>query len=215
MTNPLKSPEQTFHIHSLNRVAFCGASGTGKTTLAKRLAEHFGVPLSPSMARRAAADMGLASPYEADAQPPSLMNRKRLELQRRITHSRIAWQDENQLGFVSDRTSYDDLAYSLMHGVSGRDYQELADAVILQHNRLRPTYDKIVLCPIASFWRHGGDPARVEDIAYHKQFETLLLELLRAAGLDVDMSLTRVSDRGRGVWLANAFGVGSAAFNWP
>lgn len=188
----------------MNRIAFCGASGTGKTTLAKRLAEAWGVPLSPSMARRAAEQMGFESPYDSDK-----LGRKRLELQRKIVHSRIAWQDEHQVSFISDRTSYDDLAYSLMHGVGGRDYQELADAVILQHARLRPTYDKIVLCPIASFWKHGGDVARVEDLAYHKQFETLLLELLQAAGLEVDLSLTRVSDRDRGRWLSKTFGIAS------
>ncbi len=209
-------------VPQLRRVAFCGASGTGKTTLAKRLAEHYGLPLSPSMAREAAKDAGLASPYDSDhigevetrrVIPGATMSR--VNLQRAIVHRRIAWQDDHRQGFVSDRTSFDDLAYSLMHGLSGRTYQELADAVILQWSRLAPTYDRVVLCPVASFWRHGADVARVDDLSYHVRFEALLLELLRAASVPVDLSLARVSDRKRGVWLAKEFGVRSAAFQWP
>ncbi len=185
------------------RIAFCGASGTGKTTLARQVAERFGLPLSPSMARRAAAAAGLKSPYDADSIPGA-----RQALQRAIVHRRIAWQGDNaEGGFVSDRTSFDDLAYSLMHDVTGQAYQELVDAVLLQWRLLAPTYHRVILCPLASFWRHGGDPARVDDLAYHKRFETLLLELLQKAGVPVDLSLCRVSDVGRADWLRFQFGV--------
>lgn len=190
------------------RIAFCGASGTGKTTLARQVADRLKLPLSPSMARTVAAELGLASPYDVDQQG----GLSRAALQRRIVHKRLVWQGDNAAGFVSDRTSFDDLAYTLMHDKADgapRRYQEQVDAVLLQWRMLAPTYHRVILCPIASFWKHGGDPARVDDLGYHKQFEALLLELLQKAGVPVDLSLCRVSDRGRGAWLRAHFGVGA------
>lgn len=200
------------------RIAFCGASGTGKTTLARRVADHLGLPLSPSMARVAAADAGLASPYDADKRPPPPPHHLHLgatvareRLQTAIVHRRIAWQSDHASGFVSDRTSFDDLAYTLLHACSTRTYQELLEAVLLQWKLLAPTYDRVVLCPLASFWKHGGDPQRLDDLAYHKRFEALLLELLQKGRVPVDLSLCRVSDIGRPAWLRDHFGVASGA----
>lgn len=48
------------------RVAICGASGTGKTTLAKAIAEEFGLPINPVGSRSVAKKMGFANPYDVD-----------------------------------------------------------------------------------------------------------------------------------------------------
>lgn len=176
-----------------HRIAFAGASGTGKTTLARFVAQRLKLPLAPSAARLAAAEMGLDSPYDADVQG------RRPELQRRIVHKRIAWQQQNASGFVSDRSSYDDLAYTLIH--CGEPlYAECLTPVFNQDQILQPTYTTVVFCPMASFFSLGADPARNPDLSYHREFERLLLELLDKARLTVDLSLCRVSAGQRAIW---------------
>ncbi len=192
-----------------HRIAFAGASGTGKTTLARYVSAQLGLPLAPSAARDAAAEMGLNSPYDADRLDaeakefehlkPKAMSRRQ-ELQRLIVHKRIAWQQEHaDGGFVSDRSSYDDLAYTLIH--CGEPlYAECLTPVFNQDQILRPTYTTVVFCPMASFFHLGVDPARNPDLSYHREFERLLLTLLDKARVPVDLSLCRVSAEHRTSW---------------
>lgn len=191
-----------------HRIAFAGASGTGKTTLARYVADRLALPLAPSAARQAAAEMGLNSPYDADRldldaerfphMKPAATTRRQ-ELQKLIVHKRIAWQQQNAGGFVSDRTSYDDLAYTLIH--CGEPlYAECLTPVFNQDQILAPTYTTIVFCPIASFFSLGTDPARNPDLSYHREFERLLLELLDKARCNVDLSLCRVAADKRTLW---------------
>lgn len=177
-----------------HRIAFAGASGTGKTTLARYVADRLALPLAPSAARAAAAEMGLASPYDSDVQGT------RPELQRRIVHKRIGWQQAHALGgFVSDRSSYDDLAYTLIH--CGEPlYAECLTPVFNQDQILQPTYTTIVFCPMASFFHLGTDPALNPDLTYHREFERLLLTLLDKARVTVDLSLCRVAADKRTLW---------------
>lgn len=48
------------------RLAFCGASGTGKTTLARMWSRLTGDELNPVGSRSVAAEMGFRSPYDVD-----------------------------------------------------------------------------------------------------------------------------------------------------
>ena len=48
------------------RLAFCGASGTGKSTLATRLAQELGLDLNPVGSRSTARAMGFDNPYDVD-----------------------------------------------------------------------------------------------------------------------------------------------------
>jgi nicotinamide riboside kinase len=193
----------------MHRIAFAGASGTGKTTLARYVAAQLGLPLAPSAARAAAAEMGLGSPYDADRLDlevkdlPHLQGQattRRTELQRLIVRKRIEWQHDHAIdGFVSDRTSFDDLAYTLIH--CGEPlYAELLTPVFNQDQVLQPTYTTIVFCPMASFFSLGTDPARNPDLGYHREFERLLLELLDKARSNVDLSLCRVAADKRTQW---------------
>lgn len=177
------------------RIAFAGASGTGKTTLARYVADRLTLPLAPSAARAAAAEMGLDSPYDADALGI------RHALQQRIVHKRLVWQQEHADGFVSDRSSFDDLAYTLTH--CGEPlYAECLTPVFNQDQILQPTYTTIVFCPMSSFFSLGSDPARNPDVSYHHEFERLLLDLLDKARVNVDLSLIRVPAEQRHEWAA-------------
>ncbi len=172
-----------------NRIAFCGASGPGKTFLTKRLAAALGLELQPSFPRAVAADMGFASPYDVDAAG------RRDDFQKLVLARMIAWQQDHwQVGFVADRSVFDVLTYSHIH-CGERTYLECADAVRL-HPELR--YTRLVVCPIASFFKLGGD-----HVAYQLGYERILRKMVEAYEHPLDVGLDRVGDLGRAAWIDN------------
>jgi predicted ATPase len=144
------------------RIAFTGASGTGKTTLAKYIAEKHGLEVNPVGSRSVAQAMGFASPYDVDAAG------KRKEFQRELLASKLIWETERE-SFVTDRTPLDNLAYTVMHGVDVIDDQMLAAAIAGLHR-----YTHVVFCPIDSHCHTGDDAARVHDLTYHRIFECVI-----------------------------------------
>ncbi len=175
------------------RIAFVGASGTGKTFLASRVADQRGIPLQPSFARAVAEDLGFKSPYDVDQAG------QRGPYQRRVLARMIAWQQDNP-SFIADRSVFDVLTYTLMHA-DDRTYQECREAVMLGLKSGSIRYDLIVLCPIASFFKMGDDPARKLDAPYQLRYERMLEDHLHDFSIKYDDSLCKVSDLGRGPWL--------------
>jgi len=88
--------------------------------------------------------------------------------QRQLQLAKLLWEQERD-SFVTDRTPVDDMAYAMQH------CPEVVDAAFMQvayqHTRL---YDLVFFCSEQDFYHHGDDPARVDDRAYHKQFEVIL-----------------------------------------
>ncbi len=148
------------------RVAFAGPSGTGKTTLAKYIAERCSIPLNPVGARSVAAAMGFASPYDVDKAG------KRAEFQRRLIDEKIAWET-GRASFVTDRTPLDNIAYTAMHDVKAVSALLLSDAV-----RATRRYTHVIRCTMDGFFAPGDDPARITDPTYHKLYEALISGLL-------------------------------------
>jgi predicted ATPase len=148
------------------RLAFAGASGTGKSTLAEHVSKAFGIPLNPVGSRSVAKAMGFDNPYDVDKAG------KRAEFQRRLVVEKMAWEAEHE-SFVVDRTTMDNLAYTLMHDVAAIDAELLKTAVAgLQR------YTHIVYCPVGAFCNPGTDPARVKDPTYHKLYDIVIKALL-------------------------------------
>src|SRR5271170_3399791 len=87
------------------RVAICGASGTGKTTLATFISETYGIPMNPVGSRSVSKAMGFDSPYDVDKAG------KRAEFQRRLVTEKCEWEAAHDT-FVTDRTTFDNLAYT-------------------------------------------------------------------------------------------------------
>ncbi len=171
------------------RLAFAGASGTGKSTLALALADKLSLPMCPTGSREVAKAMGFDSPYDVDAAG------KRAEFQKRLFVAKAAWEHATLAndfpfgavhrllagagampqagGFVTDRTYLDNLAYTTMHAETAAD--AVFSGAVAQAMKI---YTHIVLCPIRAFHNLADDPARVSDLNYHREYESILVELL-------------------------------------
>lgn len=148
------------------RVAFAGASGTGKTTLARHLELAKDLPFNPVGSRSVAKAMGFGNPYDVDKAG------KRAEFQRRLVTEKRAWEDDHE-DFVSDRTTLDNLAYTMFHDVYAID-RELLGAVVEGMKR----YTHIFFCPVSAFIDRGGDEHRVDNDAYHELYDVTIKALL-------------------------------------
>jgi hypothetical protein len=149
-----------------NRIAFAGSSGTGKTTLAKYIADEFKLPINPVGSRSVSEVMGFASPYDVDKAG------RRAEFQTRLVIEKRAWEDAHE-SFVVDRTTLDNLAYTMLHDIHCVD-DALLEAIVKGAHR----YTHIVYCPVESFCNPGGDSARVQNMAYHKLYDVLIEALV-------------------------------------
>jgi predicted ATPase len=154
------------------RLAFTGASGTGKSTLATAIAKKLSLPICPTGSREIAKEMGFDSPYDVDAAG------KRAEFQQRLFLDKLTWE-QSRRGFVTDRTYLDNLAYTFLHAPAlamdaefvGRVYDAMT------------VYTHIVFCPLGAFQDTGDDPARVHDAAYHRRYEDYLVKLMQGNGI--------------------------------
>jgi len=114
--------------------------------------------------------------------------------QRRLQDAKIAWEVEHE-SFVTDRSSFDDLAYAMMHCPDVVDSTFVARAF-----EASKAYDLLIYCPLSSFHDTAGDPARVADPMYHWHYDILLQGLLREAGIEtstriVEMALSDLDER--------------------
>ncbi len=149
------------------RLAFAGASGTGKTTLAEWVSKTFGLPINPVGSRSVAQSMGFDNPYDVDKAG------RRAEFQRRLVAEKRAWEDARE-AFVVDRTTLDNLVYTMMHDVYAID-KTLINSVIQGLGR----YTHIVFCPVESFCDLDGDGNRVGNMIYHEMYDEVMRAFLR------------------------------------
>lgn len=151
------------------RVAFCGASGTGKTTLARWLWRDYGLEFNPVGSRVVASEMGFASPYDVDKAG------RRMEFQNNLQRQKIAWEEgKDRFRFVTDRTTLDELAYCALHCADQVDMEYLIRARM--HVR-RYTY--VVVCPVDAFISYEADEHRLQNEVYQRLFDMTLDGLVR------------------------------------
>ena len=170
------------------RLAFCGASGTGKTTLARWVEKEFGLPFNPVGSRSVAKSMGFDNPYDVDIPTEDHPDGRRAEFQRRLVVDKRAWEDDHE-SFVVDRTTVDNLVYTIFHKVSSIDVT-LMNLIVAGMGR----YTHIVFCPVHVFCNLGDDPNRVggsdenADMTYHHLFDLTIkamLDRLKSSGTKV------------------------------
>ncbi len=186
------------------RIAFAGASGTGKTTLAKWLAARQGLELCPVGSRSIAAEFGFATPYDVDKASVHIWSQVRMagrpkeeaaqaaiagfipgthtscraRFQLRLQQEKILWERTHSK-FVTDRTVLDDCAYAMIH------CPEVVDEAFLQRalHHASSRYDAIFLCPVmgqGGFLNTDGDPARVAERSYHLRYDMIIHGLVMA-----------------------------------
>jgi hypothetical protein len=159
------------------RVALSGASGTGKTTLARFVAEAYGLPVNPVGSRSVAKAMGFGNPYDVDVAG------RRAEFQRRLLTEKLEWEAAHEgSGFVTDRTCLDNLVYTILHDVHSVDGKALDDVHVGMSR-----YTHVLFCPMDSFFKLDGDQARVASPTYHRVFEEVLYGLLEGHQVDVHL----------------------------
>lgn len=151
------------------RIAFTGPSGTGKSTLAKHVARVFDLEMCDVGSREVAKAMGFDSPYGVDAAG------RRKEFQRRLLVEKTRWE-RNRGRFVTDRTTLDNLAYSILHGAKDLDAE-----FWLECFASLASYDLIFFLSADDFIQVGDDPAREKDPTYHLAFEVTLRGLYARA----------------------------------
>jgi AAA domain len=156
------------------RIAFCGASGTGKTTLARKVAELYSIPLCPVGSRSVAAEMGFENPYDVDTAG------QREEFQQRLFLDKNNWELRNG-NFVTDRTTLDNLTYSMMHDTRGvLPQREVTDPDVFfaKYWIAMRNYTHVFFCPMAAYYNTSDDPIRKKDLRYNMTFERILHGLL-------------------------------------
>jgi predicted ATPase len=166
------------------KIAFFGASGTGKTTLAKEVSARLGIPLNPVGSRSTAEAMGYQTPYEVHAAGRSE------EFQIQLSKSKQRWES-NRESFVTDRTGADEWAYASEHSpqltnkVSYEKDFKIWVGTLDYGNRLvniTSRYDLIFFTPIDVFHDVGEDPARLKDLDYHRRSESRMLGFMDRFG---------------------------------
>lgn len=160
------------------RIALTGSSGTGKTTLAKYIAEKYKLEVNPIGARQVAAMMGFSNPYDVDKAG------KRSEFQQRLVREKINWEQSHE-EFVTDRTTIDNLSYSILHDIHSID-EEL---FMLQLESVQ-RYTHMIYCPARVFCKVDSDPNRVSNLTYQRIFDTLSQALHRDSGVYTYRQLT-------------------------
>lgn len=166
------------------RIAFCGASGTGKTTTAKQLSKNLGLPVNPIGSRSVSSEMGYDSPYDVDAFG------RRAEFQKKLFEMKKKWENENS-SFITDRTHFDNLTYSLMHDCVGTVTPNFIHEITVATRN----YTHIIFFPTQSFLDPGQDPQRIQDLNYHQVYEWILKMLLDQSGFEYYIMMESDLDR--------------------
>ncbi len=147
------------------RIAIAGASGTGKTTLAKAIAERYQLPLNPVGARSVALEMGYDNPYDVDQAG------RRVEFQQKLFESKRQWELQHE-HFVTDRTYFDNLTYCVLHQA-----EHLQEDALDVYASAMSRYELVFLLHVRHHQRldlavNLGSPG------YHRMYEFVLDSLL-------------------------------------
>ncbi len=190
------------------RIAFLGASGTGKTTLTTAIAKIRDLPICPVGSRSVAQAMGFVhppghaqegqgNPYAVDRAEAANYEISLQDGAPPLSAARRACASWSQ-GARTVRPAFqlrlqaEKIAWELDHAdfVSDRTTlddlayailhcREVVDAAFLERAREHMNvYDAVFYCPWYAFHDLGGDASRVADEAYHEVYDALVRGLV-------------------------------------
>ncbi len=122
------------------RIAISGSHGVGKTTLTNRLAQELCLPIISEVARTVARDFGFSS----TKQIVQAKQVRKFMFQMGVFYNQMIEEKKYSQGFVSDRSIFDSVAYSIYYGLLApiiKDKKKQA----AEHSK---SYDMIIYCPI-------------------------------------------------------------------
>lgn len=147
------------------KIAISGASGTGKTTLARMISEHYQIPINPIGSRTVAKEMGFDNPYDVDKAG------LRVEFQEKLFDAKREWELTHD-SFVTDRSYLDNLTYCVLHMA-----EHLTEEKVFEYQRMMSIYHATVVLSRASFQKLD-DGIRQTNAMYHQYYELLLMSAL-------------------------------------
>lgn len=145
------------------KIAFAGASGTGKTTVATFLSKELDLQINPVGSRTVSLEMGFNNPYDVDAFG------KRTEFQKKLLNDKMSWEMSRDR-FVTDRTHLDNLTYSIMHNC----VQTVNLDFITKAIDATKLYTHVVFFPIETFINVEDDKCRLNNLDYQQTYQFLL-----------------------------------------
>jgi hypothetical protein len=153
------------------KVAFSGAGGTGKSTIALWVAEQFGIPYVGSVGREAFKLMGI----ESEAAQEGMSEEKLLELQWLI-FKLLQEKRKVHKHFVTDRLILDNYVYGLrrcgglIDAARQKEWEEMAVQDLY-------SFDLVFYCPTGLF-PVEGDGMRVAAQGYQTLIDSAIYGLL-------------------------------------
>lgn len=165
------------------KIAFMGASGTGKSTLARYVSQRYQIPINPIGSRSVAASMGFENPYDVDRAG------RREEFQLRLMREKLEWESHNR-SFVTDRTALDQYIYAELENARTPERELEWMLHDIQANLIDAAYDLVFWTPVEYHQSLDGDPSRKVDADYHQHFEKLIKQSLHYGRFSLVTALT-------------------------
>lgn len=159
------------------KIAFTGAGGTGKTTMAKYLSQKWDIPYVGSVSRLVMQEMGI----ESEAAQNNMSDADLLVLQQAIAKKRIESLAAHE-SYVTDRCALDNYIYALRR--CGGAMTE-AHRKVWEEGAVKDLYahDLVFYTPVGLFpTEHDG--TRVTEIAHQYLMDTAMYGFLCKHGFD-------------------------------
>ena len=164
------------------RIQISGASGTGKTTIAKRISQQFDLPYRESINRRIQEEWGVNHKTQADMQPGALWS-----MQKVLSAAQL--ENLNAPGpYVSDRSVLDGFVYALQVS-GGLIDEEWLQTQIFQIVAALAGIDLLVVVPWPAPFEVPEDGFRRtlpgEQMAFHSMLLGVLSQIRGDAGIEL------------------------------